>query len=167
MDELKLLKNSAADFSSSAKGLTLSAIIEHWCCHYWNKIDPKTLNKQKKYLYSSMKSCTNQISENLSAPVPSPQSFSDIVSYHKHCIDCAKIAQSDIKIKFFPTKSRNHGVTYFSSACKHTSKARKENGNADHDDPFSLCSNETSNDAKNVAASFLGMIINNTTQNRK
>ena len=47
MDELKLLKHSAADFPSSAKGLTFSAVIECWCYHCWNEIDPKTLNKRK------------------------------------------------------------------------------------------------------------------------
>ena len=114
-----------------------------------------------------MKSCTDQLSECLSVPVPSPLCFSNIVSYHKHCIDYAKMAQNYVMIKFFPKKSRNHGVTCFSSANKHTSKARKSNGIAEHGNPFCVSYNETSNDASIVEASHLGMTTKNTTQNRK
>ena len=51
MEELKLLKYSAEDFPSSAKGLTFSAVIEYWCYHFWNEIDPKTLNKKKIFSF--------------------------------------------------------------------------------------------------------------------
>ena len=67
----------------------------------------------------------------------------------------------------FSEKLRNQGVTYFSSACKHMSKAKKENDNVEYECPFSLCSNETNKDANNVTASFLGMITNHATHNRK
>ena len=87
----------------------------------WDRF--KDIKQTKKYLYSNTKSCKDQISENLSAPAPFPYSFSDIVSYHEHCIDCTKLAQSDVKSKCFLTKLRNHGVSCF---LQPTSTCRKQ-----------------------------------------